>query len=343
LIEPRAELASKISVSEPETTTAEHYFPAKQNKDMWDKLAAIAPIISGICVFAIGGYFTYVFNQQQLRIQEVQTIEKFLPRLAGDEQSKRAAILAISSLTNTELASHMAAIYASTGTASALQSIAQSGNPRDKSIASQALNETLEKIADNQSKLKDIEQDLKTALTQQEKNPSAQGQDLSYNLTRLADFYALKGQYDLAEPLLKRSLSLREKTYGPLSPQLIDTLKGLADLRKASGDQKQADAYLSRAREIEDKLAEIAPGQNAKTALPPAAAHTIELDTASVNLDKRLNGKSELDGQAAHQATSLDSQEKSKAKETANRPEHAEAMSAIPSGQDAMSEQSDRL
>src|SRR5262249_18347500 len=232
---------------------------------MWDKLAAIAPIISGICVFAIGGYFTYVYNQQQLRLQEVQTIEKFLPRLAGDEQSKRAAILAISSLTNTELASRMAAIYASTGTASALQSIAQSGNARDKSIASLALNETLEKIADNQSKLKDIEQDLKTALSEQEKDAGAHGEDLTYNLTRLADFYALKGQYDLAEPLLKRSLSLREKTFGMTSPQLIDTLKGLADLRKAAGDEKQADNYLFRAREIEDKLAEKSKGQNVKT------------------------------------------------------------------------------
>src|SRR5262249_39301584 len=147
--------------------------------------------------------------------------------------------------------------------------------------------------------------------------PAAQGQDLTYNLSRLADFYALKGQYDLAEPLLKRSLSLREKAYGASSPELIDTLKGLADLRKANGDQKQADGYLYRAREIEDKLAEKIAG-NGKT--PATPTHAVDPDPASASVDKKNTSKIGHDGDTAHQEANLDSQEKSKGKEVYNRP-----------------------
>lgn len=62
----------------------------KPVKDNWDKIAAVAPIISGMLIFLMGGYFTYAFNQQQLRLQEIQTIEKFIPHLMGNEQSKKA-------------------------------------------------------------------------------------------------------------------------------------------------------------------------------------------------------------------------------------------------------------
>src|SRR4030095_2171038 len=77
---------------------------AKVKKDGWDKIAAAAPIISGILISAMAGYFTFTYNQQQLRLQEIQTIEKFIPHLIGSEKSKKAAILAMSSLANTELA-----------------------------------------------------------------------------------------------------------------------------------------------------------------------------------------------------------------------------------------------
>ncbi len=220
-------------------------------------------------------FFTYVYNQQQLRIQEVQTIEKFLPRLAGDEQSKRAAILAISSLTNTELASRIAAIYASAGTASALQSIAQTGTEKEKDIASQALTVTLEKIASNQSKLDEIDQDLKAALLAKHDsaNKISSFQDLPYNLNKLANYYILKGQYDLAEPLLTRTLAIRERAYGPENPQVVDVLKSLAELYKLKNNSTQADIYLLRAREIEEKLT--ANNQTINKVITPDNAQTI--------------------------------------------------------------------
>jgi len=281
----------------------------KQAKDMWDKLAAIGPVISGICVFAIGGYFTYVHNQEQLRIQEIETMEKFLPRLSGDEQSKRAAILAISSLTNAELAKRITAIYASNGPASTMQSLAQNSIEKNKSAAAATQGQLLEKPTLSKSRLKEIERNLKAAVDRQENSPDSQAQDLSYNLTKLADLYALEGEYDLAEPLLKSSLTLREKMYGPFNPQLVDILKSLSELNNLRGHKELADAYLLRARQIEEKLAsETSPG------------------TSSQSNDQILVDHQSRPANSESDAT-LPGQEKNPGKETNNRilPPAAEA------------------
>jgi hypothetical protein len=77
---------------EKDTSVGPSPSSSKPPKDIWDKIAALAPIISGMLIFVMGGYFTYSYNQQQLRVQEIQTIEKFIPHLMGNDQSKRAAI-----------------------------------------------------------------------------------------------------------------------------------------------------------------------------------------------------------------------------------------------------------
>src|SRR6185369_10701631 len=88
-------------------------------KDGWDRLAALAPIFSAMIIAVIGACFTWSYNQQQLKVQQIQTIERFIPHLIGSEQSKRAAILAISSLGDARLAGKVASIFASSGTVSA--------------------------------------------------------------------------------------------------------------------------------------------------------------------------------------------------------------------------------
>lgn len=42
-------------------------------KDIWDRLGAIAPILSGTIIALGGTYFTLAYNQQQLKLQEAQT------------------------------------------------------------------------------------------------------------------------------------------------------------------------------------------------------------------------------------------------------------------------------
>ncbi|MDZ4833755.1 MAG: hypothetical protein SGJ27_08235 [Candidatus Melainabacteria bacterium] len=119
-------------------------------KDMWDKLTATTPLVTGLIMSGIGLFFAYTNNQAQLKLQETQTIEKFIPHLTGTEQEKKAAIIAMSSLADTETASKYAELFPSEGTASALQSIVSSRHTkeRDKVIATKALASTFNKLGD---------------------------------------------------------------------------------------------------------------------------------------------------------------------------------------------------
>lgn len=120
----------------------------KTQKDFWDRLSALSPIIAASIMACIGAYFTYSYNQQLVRVQEIQTVERFIPHLVGDEKAKRAAILAISSMGNAPLAAKVAKIFASPGTASALRSIAATSDQKDKTIIDDALAKTLAILAD---------------------------------------------------------------------------------------------------------------------------------------------------------------------------------------------------
>lgn len=304
----------------------------RPRKDIWDKIAALAPIISGLMIFITGGWFTYTYNQQQLKLQEIQTIEKFIPHLTGNEQSKKAAILAISSLTDAELASKIAAIFASRGTVSALQSMAETGSEHEKSIATKALAVALENLAAREMRLSEIETAYKQALdskgTQSQpqiQGPNAQGQpqtpgqaqpttqsssrsavlphltmpdsdrfsdrEIIANLSKLADFYTMRGKYDQAEPLLKRALTLSEHVFGPDSTQAAEVIRTLSALYKLKGDPARADQFAKRARAVEP-----ADGKNARneaTESSAGTAHAGEQDPRSGEADSKPAEQSE--------------------------------------------------
>jgi tetratricopeptide (TPR) repeat protein len=257
---------------------------ARPKKDNWDKIGAIAPIVSGVLIFLMGGYFTYAFNQQQLKLQEIQTIERFIPHLMGNEQSKKAAILAISSLTNAELAAKFANIFASTGTVSALQKMADSGSDKEKTVASKALSDALETLAEHDNKLSGIEANYKHAIASNDGNDHESNADLAYNLCRLAEIYTIKGQYQLAEPLLTKALTIRETTFGAESPMVATTLKAMAEMYQGAGQIEQSQTCLKRARSIEAKLSAppaapaVAPAKPGT--VPPPAAQIISTEKA---------------------------------------------------------------
>ena len=185
----------------------------KVAKDNWDKLAAVAPIISGTLIFLMGGLFTYMYNEQQLRLQEIQTIEKFIPHLMGNDRSKRAAILAISSLTNAELAGKFAQIFASQGTVSALQSIAETGSDKDKSAATSALAQALENLAARESRLNDMETAYQKAMNKDDAGAFANldQNDEATRLEKLAQMCRERGQTAVADSLLKQAQNMRAR------------------------------------------------------------------------------------------------------------------------------------
>lgn len=119
----------------------------KQKRDFWDKLAAISPIMSGMAIALSALLCTYQYNQQQIKLQEAQTVERFIPHLMGNDTSKRMAILAMKTLVNTDLAAKYAAMFPSAGTISALKTIARNGDRQDKEIVSKVLNKTADQLS----------------------------------------------------------------------------------------------------------------------------------------------------------------------------------------------------
>ncbi|MBA3993380.1 MAG: hypothetical protein C0469_07620 [Cyanobacteria bacterium DS2.3.42] len=234
----------------------------RPEKDKWDKIAAVAPIISGIFIFLAGGVFTFSYNQQQLKVQEIQTIEKFIPHLTGSEQSKKAAILAINSLADAKLAGRIASIYASQGTVSALQTMTKTGNDKDREIAEQALAKTVESLRVRESRLDDMESEYKKVIQDGDSSEI----DTPVNLIGMAVTYKTNGQYALSEQLLKRALTLVEKKNGAESAEAAHIWRKLAELNTARGNRAQSESCQKRAIAIEAK---ILPTQSAQEATSP--------------------------------------------------------------------------
>jgi S1-C subfamily serine protease len=128
---------------------------AAQEKDAWDKLAAIGPLISAIIVALIGGIATYVYNERQrsttasqrereMQTMEVQTVASFLPHLhSGSTQEKEAALVAMSALGNTELVTRLAKIYRDDASVGALSQIAAGADPEAGKLAEESLKRIL--------------------------------------------------------------------------------------------------------------------------------------------------------------------------------------------------------
>ncbi len=277
------ELCQMASVSNGLTSdTSDGNRPVKDN---WDKLGAVAPIISGMLIFVMGGWFTYTFNQQQLRLQEIQTIEKFIPHLMGNDQSKRAAILAISSLTNAELATKFAQIFSSPGTVSALQSLAENGTEKDKSIATDALARALENLAARESRLNDIEVAFNKAASERvssnTKNDGPGDQvDEAQKLERLAIVCRERGHLTAAEALLKQAVNVRFKASGD-SKEVVNTLKKLAEVQVAQGNNNEAEETSKKVSTLENKLAPVKEPAPPVIPAPPAAKPAVEEKTES--------------------------------------------------------------
>ena len=132
-----------------------------QGKDKWDKLSASSAVlsfISGILIAAVGGYFTYSYNQRQIelnraqlerdastkdqanKVLELEAVTKLIPTLSSsDETGKAAAFIAIQDLAHPELAAHLALYFKGKGAVDYLQQAASSGSPKAKEVAVQAL------------------------------------------------------------------------------------------------------------------------------------------------------------------------------------------------------------
>ncbi len=99
----------------------------------------------------------------------------------------------------------------------------------------QMLDEYRDKIADYESKLN---------------NPI----ELSATLGELGDFFRLSGDYESAESLLRRSLTLRNKHLGPIAQETLDSLNRLGSLLVEKGNYSDAESLLRTALMIAEKM-----------------------------------------------------------------------------------------
>jgi tetratricopeptide (TPR) repeat protein len=79
-------------------------------------------------------------------------------------------------------------------------------------------------------------------------------QELANSLNNLARFYRESGDYGQSEALYKKSLSLREKVFGPDHPSVAASLRNYAALLRKMNRLKEAQDLDSRAEAIENKF-----------------------------------------------------------------------------------------
>jgi len=58
-------------------------------KDNWDKLGILVPLIVGIAVAGVGGWFTYTSNEHQLKLNQIQALDKLRPLLVSSRPDER--------------------------------------------------------------------------------------------------------------------------------------------------------------------------------------------------------------------------------------------------------------
>ena len=61
----------------------------KNNKDVWDKIASLTPLLLGIAVTGVGAFFTHIYNFRQLQLNQIAALDKFRPLLISEKPDER--------------------------------------------------------------------------------------------------------------------------------------------------------------------------------------------------------------------------------------------------------------
>ncbi len=128
------------------------------------------------------------------------------------------------------------------------QTAQQAGAADDELLATYLL-PSLEALADanSQKELRELTGQFEGFLGSLKLSPSLQ---LSRSLDRLARIYHKQGRYGEAEPLYKRSLSIREQQLGPDHPDVATSLNNLALLYESMGRYGEAEPLVVRSLSI---------------------------------------------------------------------------------------------
>jgi hypothetical protein len=95
-------------------------------KDIWDKLSALAPYISGVVAVILAFFVSNLYKKKELAITQAETLHKFIPQLQSkNPREKETALLIIRSLGIPEVATQLAEIFKDPGSIAALNKFAK--------------------------------------------------------------------------------------------------------------------------------------------------------------------------------------------------------------------------
>ena len=188
-------------------------------KDNWDKLATLSTFLSSIVIGIVGVYFANAYKTQEVRISEMQVVEKFLPILAGtNEDAKKGALLTIATLSDQDLAIRLGVSYVSPGTVEAMEILYETARGEKKNLLRDALIDAYyNRASDNNTKnydqiISDLNKILKLKSPDELKN-KWDGFFLAdcYSSLGLANYYIYK--YDEAYVDFQKSLGVFPNFY----------------------------------------------------------------------------------------------------------------------------------
>ncbi len=195
-------------------------------KDSWDKLATLSTFLSSIVIGVIGVYLAsaykaqeIAFKAQEVRITQIQAVEKFLPALSSNNESaKKGALLALASLGDNALAIRFGTAYAGKGTIEALELIYAMAEGESKNQTRDALIDALASRAqdNNNTDYDQMKLDIERILflkSPDELRIKADGYFLAGCYTTLGYACLKIERYDLAEKNYRNSLAVIPEYY----------------------------------------------------------------------------------------------------------------------------------
>jgi hypothetical protein len=112
----------------------------ENNKDSWDKLAALTPLILGLAVTGVGGCFTQIYNYHQLQLNQIEALDKLRPLLTSDKPEEREfGYASFAALGYEKIAIRMIGFNKDQSGRSVLVQLRDSGSPEVRTSASDAL------------------------------------------------------------------------------------------------------------------------------------------------------------------------------------------------------------
>jgi len=94
-----------------------------EQKDVWDKLGGLTPLLVTTLVGLLGLYFTNSYENANAKLRELEAVEKLLPHLSGEgagREEQKLALVALRELGSPQIAIQFAEILGTEGARDAL-------------------------------------------------------------------------------------------------------------------------------------------------------------------------------------------------------------------------------